>query len=86
MGKFIQKQREITAVKYDGSILCLSEAFGIIGIKGFKAGEDNDILVPTDEDTWMKCSIGDYVIRRPRGNFYVCKKEVFEVMYEEVIT
>jgi hypothetical protein len=33
-------------------------------------------------DTWVKFEKGDWVIRGVRGEFYPCKRDVFEATYE----
>ncbi len=33
---------------------------------------------------WVPFVIGDYIIKGTAGEFYPCKRDVFEAMYEEV--
>jgi len=35
-------------------------------------------------DTWVKCEIGDWIIRGVQGEVYPCKASVFEQTYEPV--
>lgn len=42
----------------------------------------NVLRIPTLEGV-MEVSIGDYVIKGLRGEFYPCKPDVFELKYEE---
>ncbi|KPI24604.1 hypothetical protein OV320_7809 [Actinobacteria bacterium OV320] len=34
-------------------------------------------------DTWVKFEYGDYIICGVQGEFYPCKRDVFESTYEE---
>lgn len=42
-----------------------------------------DILIQTLEGE-MKASVGDYIIKGVKGEFYPCKPDVFQATYEEV--
>jgi len=42
-----------------------------------------EILIPTLEGT-MAASLGDWVIRGVKGEFYPCKPDIFEATYEPV--
>lgn len=42
-----------------------------------------EISIETLEGT-MKASIGDYIIKGVNGEFYPCKKEIFEKTYRKV--
>jgi hypothetical protein len=33
----------------------------------------------------MICSLGDYLIKGVKGEFYPCKSDIFEETYEEVV-
>lgn len=52
-----------------------------------KASDHTDIYysisIPTLEGV-MTASVGDYVIRGVRGEFYPCKQDIFNEIYEEV--
>jgi len=41
------------------------------------------IEIPTDEGI-MKASLGDFIIRGIKGEFYPCKPDIFEATYEPV--
>ena len=45
---------------------------------------DGDLYLITLEGE-MKASIGDYIIRGLRGEFYPCKPDVFVKKYEEIV-
>lgn len=42
------------------------------------------LLIRTMEGD-MEASVGDYIIRGVKGEFYPCKPDIFEQTYEEVI-
>jgi len=46
-------------------------------------GVDGLVLIPTLEGL-MTASIGDYVIRGVKGEFYPCKPDIFAATYEPV--
>lgn len=46
-------------------------------------GHDIQILIDTLEGT-MKADVGDYIIKGVDGEYYPCKKGIFEKTYEEV--
>lgn len=54
---------------------------------GGRVIEDIDVLymitIPTLEGT-MYGILGDYIIKGVRGEFYPCKRDIFEETYEEV--
>lgn len=42
-----------------------------------------DLIIKTlDGD--MRCNLGDWIIKGVRGEFYPCKPDVFEKVYEEI--
>ena len=42
-----------------------------------------DILIPTLEGV-MKASIGDYIIKGLRGEYYPCKTDIFRETYQPI--
>jgi len=44
--------------------------------------QQRNILIKTSEGT-MKASVGDWIIRGIKGEFYPCKPDIFEETYEE---
>lgn len=80
--KYRKKPIVIDAFKWNGKLKELMLAF-----------DTNDLpigLYPIPEitiktlDGDMRCNIGDYIIRGPRGEFYPCKSDIFEAIYEKV--
>ena len=80
MGKFRKKPVEIEAHCFNGpnEIPLLTKWCG---------GKSNDavptkILIPTLEGI-MEASIGDWIIKGVKGEFYPCKPDIFDATYEE---
>ena len=47
--------------------------------------QQRNILIETSEGI-MKASVGDWIIRRVKGEFYPCKPDIFKMTYEHVLT
>ena len=81
--KYRTKPCEIEAIQFTGDNLQQIEKFAKKDCMG--AGFEGDkciyLLIETLEGT-MKASIGDYIIKGLRGEFYPCKPDVFEKKYE----
>ena len=78
--KYRKKPVVIEAIQFDDSNYIECEKF--IG----KENYDNTLNYPnikTLEGT-MRVSVGDYVIRGIKGEFYPCKPDIFEMTYESV--
>ncbi len=77
--KYRKKPVEVEAVQWTG--------FNIKEIAIFTEGkiainEDNEIYIYTLEGVHL-ASIGDYIIKGIKGEFYPCKPDIFEQTYEE---
>ncbi|GIO13542.1 hypothetical protein J19TS2_30970 [Cohnella xylanilytica] len=70
---------EIEAVKFTGSNWGEIETFVPVG----RYNDDGTFQIVTLEGE-HKCSIGDYVIKGVKGEFYPCKPDIFEATYDEV--
>jgi len=86
MAQYRKKPVVIEAVQYDGNFRCLDE-FSINEVSHFKVSRDDNgkscIKIPTLEGE-MVASIGDYIIRGIKGEYYPCKPDIFEATYEKV--
>lgn len=77
-----QKYRKIPvcieAIKYTGNNLmdCLNFIGGTAGIIAI-----DKLTIKTLEGD-MNVSIGDYIIKGIKGEFYPCKPDIFEITYE----
>ena len=47
-------------------------------------GKDPKIIIETLEGT-MYASLGDYIIKGVKGEFYPCKPEIFKETYEKLM-
>lgn len=78
--KFRKKPVVIEAMRFEISNISNIEDFvgGDIG----KDSEGNTVIATLEGA--MKCSIGDYIIKGVKGEFYPCKPDIFEMTYESV--
>jgi hypothetical protein len=84
--KFVKKPIPIEAIQWDGTeemaaVIASEDQFE--GILDFTAGTFNGFYIKTLEGK-MKVSPGDYVIKGIKGEYYPCKPDIFEMMYDEV--
>lgn len=80
VNRYKTKPCVIEAIQYDGSNV--EEISKFIG-KYFEAMICESIYIRTLEGI-MKASIGDYIIKGLRGEFYPCKPDVFKRKYEVI--
>jgi hypothetical protein len=50
----------------------------------FSKGEANNLVVVTLEGD-MTATVGDYIIRGVKGEFYPCREDIFKLTYETVV-
>lgn len=82
MKKYRKKPIVIEAVRYNGKNL--EEILVWSGLA--EIGNDflgNKLFIPTLEGE-MEASVGDYIIKGIKGEFYPCKPDIFEASYEVV--
>jgi hypothetical protein len=48
------------------------------------SGKSKDLIVSTLEGD-MSASVGDFIIKGVKGEFYPCKEDIFDLKYETVI-
>jgi hypothetical protein len=86
MAQYRKRPVVIKAVQYDGNFRCL-DIFAINEVSHFIVSKDSDgkqcIKIPTLEGE-MIASVGDYIIRGVKGEYYPCKPDIFEMTYESV--
>lgn len=82
IAKFRKRPVEIEAMRFaeivDGSVICS-------WCRGSNAQSPAEIQIPTLEGT-MTASLGDWIIRGVKGEFYPCKPDIFEATYDAVQT
>ena len=48
------------------------------------SGKTKDLIISTLEGD-MSASVGDYIIKGVKGEFYACREDIFDMTYETVI-
>lgn len=91
MDKYIKKPIEVEALQIHGNIEEIKEFIGengdaYINDAAWKAGADRPRTVVTIHtlEGDMKATDGDYIIKGVKGEFYPCRKDIFEETYELV--
>lgn len=76
---------EIDAIQYTGNNVSEIENFVGTNLLHYNTQEENNyqLGIPTLEGI-MKASIGDCFIRGAKGEFYLCKPDIFKITYDEV--
>jgi len=82
MGKFRKKPVIIEAIQFTGDNI--SELVYWVDKKQLPCGDNTQLIITTLEGD-MSASVGDYIIKGVKGEFYLCKPDIFELTYEEVI-
>lgn len=80
MTKYRKKPTIIEAIQYIGSKSAILIEFPDIQILGFI---DTDLIIKTLEGNKI-CNMGDYIIKGSKGEFYICREDIFEATYENV--
>lgn len=90
MGKFRKKPVVIEALRYTGSKVSFDAIWEWMGgfngpNQGHSGPEDDpqEFDIKTLEGR-MQVSVGDWVIKGVKGEFYPCKPDIFEATYEAV--
>lgn len=84
MRKYRKKPVEIEALQWKGNNL--NEVLDFCNkcyAKPIPGTDHSDLIISTLEGP-MKASVGDYIIKGVKSEFYACKPDVFELTYEEV--
>lgn len=76
VGKYVKKPVEIEAIKLSKDNQ--EEVHNFVG-KSLTFTKYGAVINTLEGD--MSCSFGDYIIKGVRGEFYPCKKEIFEETY-----
>ncbi len=78
--KFRKKPVVIEALKFEGWNFQIVEQW--MGIK-LTTANTMKLVIPTLEGEHV-ASVGDYIIKGVKGEFYPCKPDIFEMTYEVV--
>jgi hypothetical protein len=79
MGKFRKLPVEIEAIKWNGANT--GEIKNFCGINLLEEKLPKNLLIGTLEGPHI-ASVGDYIIKGVKGEFYPCKPDIFEATYE----
>ena len=79
MSFYRKKPVIIEAIQFNGENLNEMEAFVPVG----RYGDDGTFYIVTLEGE-RHVSVGDYVIKGVKGEFYPCKPDIFMMTYEPV--
>lgn len=83
--KATKKPVTIECVKWDGENIEEIKAFVGSAYIGGENDNDKKIVISTLEGD-MLASVGDYIIKGVKGEFYPCKPDIFENTYDIAIT
>ena len=86
MAKYRKKPVVVEAVRFFDTAESLAELSEFMGtdIRVNYADPDSPtLIIPTLEGDHI-ASIGDYIIKGIKGEFYPCKPDIFEMTYEKV--
>jgi len=86
MPKFRKKPVVIEAMQWTGGgdvFADIDDWMGYTSMMWFHEDNPNILVIPTLEGD-MKASIGDWIIKGIKGEFYPCKPDIFEDTYELV--
>lgn len=79
--KFIKKPIPIEAVQWTGDNV--DEIMNFMGDNPPVFDYWNRITIQTLEGE-MKASVGSWIIRGPKGEYYPCRQDIFEETYEQI--
>ena len=91
MNKYIKRPIEVEALQIHGNVSEIKEFIGehgdaYIDDAAWKAGAYQPctvVIIYTLEGV-MRATDGDYIIKGVKGEFYPCRKDIFEETYELV--
>lgn len=85
--KYRKKPVEIEAIQFfdqPEELINIQEFMGNIDITiDYKDFNDPKLKIETLEGI-MNASLGDYIIKGVKGEFYPCKPDIFELTYEQI--
>ena len=92
MPKFRKKPVTVDAIRNDGEwatvrdwLIELNPPFGFafLGTPPITRNDDGSLNIATLEGT-MRADVGDWIIKGVKGEFYPCKPDIFDAIYESV--
>lgn len=79
---YVKKPQKIEAIQYDGTNIEEIQNWCKVHIEIY--ADINALGIPTLEGI-MRASVGDYIIKGIKGEYYPCKPDIFMLTYEEVL-
>ena len=83
--RFRKRPVLIEAVQWTGDNFIEIDAFLLGGTRLFETYPSQGIIKILTLEGEMIASIGDWIIKGVKGEFYPCKPDIFEATYEEVL-
>lgn len=88
MKSYVKKPVVIQAMQWLGEqsfdeLYAFANADNNLGVVGMKDGRSDIAEIRTLEGV-MNASVGDYIIKGLRGEFYPCKPDIFDMTYDLV--
>ena len=86
MAKFRKRPVIIEAIEFESwdiSALCTFLGF-VPALETDSNGEPEGLYIPTLEGL-MSARLRDWIIKGVKGKFYLCKPDIFEATYEEIV-
>lgn len=80
--RYRKKPVEIEAIQFMGND---RECLRFCPIAIDPVSDKPTLIIPTLEGD-MQVSLGDYIIKGVKGEFYPCKPDIFELTYEPITT
>ena len=90
MAKFMKKPIVVDAIQWiGGKFDCLNEFLGHEWARAdahdmYYQDTEQVIVFNKEEDQWLHCPVGHWIIRGIKGEYYPCSPDVFEKTYEPV--
>jgi hypothetical protein len=85
MHKYVKKPIEVEAVQWTGNNR--PEIWDFCSLCYFNTDMETGelkLIIQTLEGN-MGASIGDYIIKGVKGEFYACKEDIFKLTYDKVV-
>lgn len=82
-----KKPKTLQAIQWDGTSECLVEIQEFMDGRDLRVlvsgreGWQDKVVIPTLEGD-MLASVGDWIIRGVAGEFYPCKPDIFDQLYD----
>lgn len=82
--KYAKKPLIVEALKWDGNNRSEIFDFCSLSYVNYEYGSSEPKLMIQTLEGPMQASVGDYIIKGIKGEFYACKPDVFKLTYDSV--